>query len=60
MTPTTRRFPRSMAEAWQQDNAQAITHYRNPVPRADRALGAMLAIVVGVLGGLSLVHWWAS
>ena len=31
-----------------------------PVPRLEQVLGRMVAVVVGVLGGLALVHWWAA
>jgi hypothetical protein len=44
--PTTRRYPRSMAEAWQQDGAEAITHYRRPPMTG---LDCLLGIVVGVV-----------
>ena len=54
--PTTRRHPRSMAEAFPKDHAAAIHHYRNSVPRVDKALGVLLAIVIGVFGALALVH----
>jgi len=56
--PTSRRHPRSLAEAFPQDAAEAIHGYR--VPRVELALGVVLAVVIGVLLAAALVHWWAS
>ena len=58
--PTTRRHPRNLAEAFPQDYADAIHVYRNSVPSVQRALGVVLAVVIGVLLAVALVHWLAS
>ena len=31
-----------------------------PVPRLERVLGVVVALVVGVLGALAIVHWAAG
>lgn len=49
-TPTTRRFPRSLAEAFPRDHACAVEHYRPPMGR----LPDLLRAVVCVLGCLAI------
>jgi hypothetical protein len=44
--PTTRRHPRSLAEAFPDARACAVEHYR--APRADRWAGFALAVAIGV------------
>ena len=58
-TPTTRRYPRSLAEAFPRtaDYASAIESHRAPITRiAD--IGA--ATLLGVLGAIALVAWWSA
>ena len=56
-TPTTRRHPRSMAEAWPQDYADPIEHLEPPPPAwlwndiviAALLAGVLVALAMGVL-----------
>ena len=57
--PTTRRHPRSLAEAFPAEHAAAIERYRGPVP-AQRLLGVLLAVVIGCLLAMALVHGLVS
>ena len=57
--PTTRRHPRSLAEAFPAEHAAASERYRGPVP-AQRILGVLLAVVIGCLGAMALVHGLVS
>lgn len=54
--PTTRRYARSMAEAFPRDHACAVEHYRPPMG----SLGDLARAVVCVLGciavGVMLAH----
>jgi len=45
--PTTRRHPRSMAQAFPREHACAIERYRGP-SRFSRQLGVALAIAIGL------------
>lgn len=53
--PTTRRYPRTLAEAFPDVRAPAIERPR-PIPRFDRIAGVALAIVLGVFVG-ALLAW---
>jgi hypothetical protein len=54
--PTVRVHPRSMSQAFADERACAVEHYRRP-PLLDRALGIALAIAVAVaLGALLAMH----
>lgn len=44
--PTTRRYARTLAEAFPCERAAAIEHHR--VSRSDRVLGVLLAVAIGV------------
>lgn len=55
--PTTRRHPRSMAEAFPQDHANPITRYPG-TPGVIR--GWLLAIAIGLGLALATVHWWTT
>lgn len=46
-TPTTRRHPRSMQEAWPEDYADAIEHCP-PSLRWEAIASVLLAVVIGV------------
>ena len=52
------RTPRTLADA------RFTTGYGianpAPVPRLDQVLGRLAAVVIGVLGGLALIHWAAA
>lgn len=53
--PTTRRFPRSLAEAWPREHADPITIYRRPA----HIRGALLAFFIA--GWLAyLLALWAD
>ena len=57
---TTRRHPRTLADAWPQHYAWrgVITRHRRPL--AERIYSVMLATVIGVCLAAALVHWWSS
>ena len=57
-TPTTRKFPRTMAEAFPSDarHAYAIEHSR----RFNAVGSVLLAIAIGLGLGLALVAWWGA
>ena len=50
--PTTRKYPRTMAQAFPQDHAEAVTVYRRP--RYLRLLNVALAVLIGVILGATL------
>lgn len=54
--PTTRRFPRSLLEAFPQDHAGAVECYRQPLGSA----GWIVGVVLGILGAVALVHFLAQ
>lgn len=58
-TPTTRRFARSLAEAWPREHADAIEHYR-AAPRWERIAGVLLAVAIGVALAAALITWWSA
>ena len=53
--PTTRRYPRSLAQAFPRDHACAVEHYRPPMGR----LGDLLRAVVLVLCCIA-IPWLAA
>lgn len=59
MTPTTRSFPRTLAQAFPKDprHAYPVECYRQQ--RFDRVAGVLLAVAIGICGALALVHWWS-
>ena len=59
MTPTVRKFPRTLAEAFPREaqHAYAVEHYRSE--RFEAVAGVLLAVVIGVGLALSLIKWWA-
>lgn len=59
MNDTTRRFPRSLQEAFPQDRqwAYAIERYSN---RTEQVGSVLLACAIGLGLALALVHWWAA
>lgn len=58
-TPTTRRFARSLAEAFPRDarHAYAIERYSN---RTEQVASVILACGIGLMLALALVHWWSA
>ncbi len=48
--PTTRRHPRSLAEAFPRDHACAVEHYRPPMGR----LGDLVRAVICVLAAIAI------
>ena len=50
--PTSRRYPRSLAQAFPREHAAAIYHY----PNAGRIRGWMLAAAIGIAGAV-LLAW---
>jgi len=59
MNDTTRRFPRSLQEAFPQDRqwAYAVERYSN---RYDQVGSVLLAVAIGLGLALALVHWWSA
>jgi hypothetical protein len=55
---TTRRFPRSMREAFPRDHSSSIICYRRPL--LERVANVALAVALGVVGALLLAHWASS
>jgi hypothetical protein len=54
--PTTRRHPRSLAEAFPDERACAIEHHR-ALPVLDWVLGVLLAVAVAIGLGIALVDF---
>lgn len=59
MNDTTRRFPRSLQEAFPTDRqwAYAIERYSR---RTEQVGSVLLACAIGLGLALALVHWWAA
>lgn len=59
MNDTTRRFPRTLQEAFPTDRqwAYAIERYSR---RTEQVGSALLACAIGLGLALALVHWWAA
>lgn len=54
------RTPRTLSDcSWHTGYASAQLH-RDPIPATERAAGVLLAVVIGVLLAVSLVHWWSA
>ena len=58
--PTTRRYPRTLQEAWPSEarHAYAVEHYR--VERYESVAGVLLAVACGIGLALALIKWWAA
>lgn len=58
--PTTRRYPRTLQEAFPHDKqwAYPVEAYRRE--RWDAVASVLLAVAIGVAGALMLVHWWST
>lgn len=50
--------PRSLDEAHWDARGQALHHF--PCSGTEHAYSLILAVAIGVLGALALVHWWAA
>lgn len=59
-TPTTRRYPRTMAEAFPRDPRHAYPIEAYKQERFDAVASVLLAIAIGVAGAVLLVAWWSS
>lgn len=59
MNDTTRRFPRTLQEAFPTDRqwAYAIERYSR---RTEQVGSVLLAVAIGLGLALALVHWWAA
>jgi hypothetical protein len=51
--PTTRRYPRTLADAWPREHAAPIRRYPG---RTNRIYGVLLACALGLFLALLLVH----
>jgi hypothetical protein len=58
MNTTTRRHPRTLAEAFPDERACAVDAYVQPA--FDRWAGVALAVMLGISAAVLLVHWAAS
>lgn len=58
--PTTRRYPRTMAEAFPRDPRHAYPVERYRRERFDAVAGILLAIVIGVSLAVVLASWAAE
>lgn len=50
---------RTWDRIWSASDFDPISHYPR-IPRQQQAAGVVLAIVIGIVGAVALVHWWAS
>ena len=53
------RTPRTLAEC-RFTSGHAIAHLPQQATRTERIAGVLVAVAVGVLGALALVHWAAA
>lgn len=60
MNHTTRRFPRTLAEAFPDERAFAIERHARPMRNAERIAGWLLASAMGGLLAVALVAWWSA
>ncbi len=51
--------PRTLAECRFVVGHQSIEHPRS-TSESERVAGVVLATLIGVLGALALLHWWAT
>jgi hypothetical protein len=58
-TPTTRKFPRTMAEAFPSDARHAYAIERTS-RRMESVGSVLLACAIGIGFALALVHWWSA
>ena len=59
MNTTTRKFPRTLQEAFPADRQWAYAVERTS-QRMDAVGSVLLAMVIGLGLALALVHWWAA
>ena len=59
MNTTTRKFPRTLNEAFPADRQWAYAVERTS-RRMDAVGSVLLAMVIGLGLALALVHWWAA
>ena len=55
--PTTRRHPRTLAEAFPDERARCTEGNPHRVTRAERVGDTLLAVVIGIVLALVLVHY---
>jgi hypothetical protein len=59
MNTTTRKFPRTLQEAFPQDRQWAYSLERTS-RRMDAVGSVLLACAIGLGLALALVHWWSA
>jgi len=59
MNDTTRRYPRTLQEAFPADRQWAYAVKRTS-RRMDAVGGVLLASLIGLCLALALVHWWSA
>jgi hypothetical protein len=57
---TTRKFPRTLQEAFPRDRHHAYAIERPYQARYESIAGVVLAVAVGVSLAIILVRWWSS
>ena len=57
MNPTTRKYPRSLEEAFGPYQRQGLVEYQDPMPAADKLVTATSIIGLAVVGVFALVGW---
>lgn len=50
---------RTFDRSWSASDFDPIQAYPR-VSGTERALGVVVAVVIGIVGAVSLVHWWAA
>jgi len=58
--PTTRRYPRTLAEAWPREYASPIEHYTSSARMWETVAGIALAVVIGVGLAWWMFAWWSA
>lgn len=56
----TRRFPRTLADAFGPYTGHDLHPMPEPETRSERMAGVMLAIAIGLVGAVTLVAWICS
>ena len=59
MNTTTRKFPRTLQEAFPQDRQWAYAVERHS-RRTEQVGSVLLASLIGIVLALALAHWWAA
>lgn len=58
--PTTRRFPRSLSDAFPDSRAVATEGNPHRVSLTERISDVLLAVAIGVVLAVALAAWWSA